>query len=205
MEQYPDADAYSTAFDIVSGGGHHRAATPTSEGYIDPAEEALCGRYPIIPSTATLRRSSVLTLGGFPEGMRIGEDQWLWARMMQCDMRFCFSPMSLVRYSRTASNRSAAIYRSEQSQHSLHELYSAEQRDALNEYIARAAIGKAITQSVRGGSADAANAIRHFAYTKRNCRQLRRLRLTNWLPRPLRPLFDRLYSSLAWLLRKRGL
>lgn len=205
MEQYPDADAYSTAFYIVSGKHRHRAATPDAEGYINPAEEALRGRYPIIPSTATLRRSLVLDIGGFPEGMRIGEDQWLWVSMLQRNAKFCFSPTPLVRYWRTASNRSASIYRSEQTQHSLYELYGPEQDDAINEYIARIAIGKAITQSVRGGSDDARDAICNFSYTKLNRRQLRRLRITNSLPKPLRPSFDWLYSTLAWLLHKRGL
>lgn len=205
IELYPEGDAYSTAFDIVSGKGRHRAATPTTEGYINPAEEALQGRYPIIPSTATLRRSLILDLGGFPEGMRIGEDQWLWARMMQAGAKFCFSTMSLVRYSRTASNRSHSIYRSEQTRHTLYELFDTRQDEILNEYLARAAIGKAITQSVRGGSDDARQVIDNFAYTRLNRRQMRRLRLTNSLPRPLRPAFDWLYSSLAWLLRKRGL
>ena len=71
MEYYPDSDAYSTAFNIVDGDNHTRASAPTTEGYISPANEALRGRYPIIPSTATLRRCTVLRCGGFPEGMRI--------------------------------------------------------------------------------------------------------------------------------------
>lgn len=205
MEYYPDAEAYSTAFDIVSGDKRVRAAVPECEGVINPAEEALRSRYPIIPSTATLLRSAVMECGGFPEGMRIGEDQWLWVRMMQRGCRFVFSPMSLVRYSREASNRSAAIYRAEQSQHSLEGLYSSEQDEQLNEYIARIALGKAITQSVRGGTEDARRAAEKFSYTHLSRRQLYRLRMLNTLPVALRPLVDRLYSTLAWVVRRRGL
>lgn len=205
MEYYPDMEAYSTAFDIVSGKTRTRAAVPDIEGIINLAEEALKSRYPIIPSTATLLRSAVVECGGFPEGMRIGEDQWLWVRMMQRGCRFAFSPMSLVCYSREASNRSAAIYRSEQSQHSLEELYNAEQDSLINEYVARIAIGKAITQSVRGGTEDARRAARKFAYTRLSRRQLRRLRLLNSLPKSLRSSVNGLYSSLAWLIKRRGL
>lgn len=205
MEYYPDADAYSTAFNIVSGESCVAAPVPTSEGYIDVASEALCGRYPIIPSTATLRRSTLLEVGGFPEGMRIGEDQWLWVRMVQCGARFCFSPMRLVRYSRTASNRSASIYRAEHSEHSIEELYNPEQSETLNEYIARIGIGKAITQSLRGGSCDARRAAAIFSYTRRSRRQLRRLKLLNALPMSLRALVDGLYSGLAWVIKRRGL
>ena len=205
MEYYPEADAYSTAFDIVSGTKHVAASTPTTEGYINIAEEALQRRYPIIPSTATLRRETILRAGGFPEGMRIGEDQWLWVKMVQQKAKFCFSPMSLVRYSRTASNRSASIYRAEQSAHTIEELYDPEGDNTLNEYVARIAIGKAITQSVRGGTEDARRAANRFAYTTRSRRQLRRLRLLNALPKALRPMADGLYSMLAWAISHKGL
>jgi hypothetical protein len=205
MAYYPNMEAYSTAFDITSGDSRVRAAVPENEGVVNPAEEALKSRYPIIPSTSTLLRSVVLECGGFPEGMRIGEDQWLWVKMMQRGCRFAFSPMSLVRYSREASNRSAAIYRSEQSAHSLEELYAPTQDATLNEYVARIALGKAITQSVRGGTEDARRAIDKFSYTRLSRRQLCRLRLLNKLPASLRPYLDGLYSLLAWLIKRRGL
>ena len=205
MEYYPEADAYATAFDIVNGTQRVAAPVPTTEGYINIAEEALMRRYPIIPSTATLRREAVLRAGGFPEGMRIGEDQWLWVRMVQQGAKFCFSPMSLVRYSRTASNRSAAIYRAEQSAHSIEELYTSAGDSTLNEYIARIAIGKAITQSVRGGTEDARHVAEVFAYTTRSRRQLRRLRILNSLPKALRPMADGLYALLAWAISRKGL
>ena len=137
--------------------------------------------------------------------MRIGEDQWLWVRMVQQGATFCFSPMSLVRYWRTATNRSAKIYRAEQSEHTIAELYNPCQRSELNEYVARIGIGKAITQCVRGGTEDASQALCDFSYTTKNRRQLRRLRLLNSLPRPLRGYVDGLYSFAAWLLCRRGL
>ena len=205
MTYYPNADVYSTGFDIVNGKHRYKAQTPHTEGYINPAEEALKGRYSVIPSTATLRRCAVLNAGGFPEGMRIGEDQWLWVRIMQQGGTFCFSPMSLVRYWRTATNRSAAIYRKEQSAHTIAELYDAKGDDLLNEYIARIGIGKAITQSVRGGTEDASEAIKAFAYTRLNRRQLERLRALNALPKWLRAPIDGIYCAVAWIIRKRGL
>lgn len=205
MTYYPQADLYSTAFDIVNGERRYRAQTPECEGMINPAEEALCGRYPVIPSTATIRREVLIASGGFPEGMRIGEDQWLWVRLMQRGAQFCFSPMSLVRYSRSASNRSAAIYRAEQTEHSIAELYDAQGDALVNEYVARIGIGKAITQSVRGGTRDAAAAIEAFGYTTRSRRQLRRLRFINALPVWLRGTLNGAYAALAWIVKKRGL
>lgn len=205
MEYYPDADAYATAFDIVNGSERVAAPVPTVEGYINPAEEALRGHYPIIPSTATLRKEAVAAVGGFPEGMRIGEDQWLWVSMLKRGAKFCFSTMSLVRYSREASNRSASIYRSEQSDHSIEELYSTEQDATLNEYIARIALGKAITQSVRGGTEDARRTAKIFAFTRRSRRQLRRLRVLNALPVFIRSIVDGIYRAMAWIIKRKGL
>ena len=205
MTYYPDADAYSTAFYIVNKGRRTLAPLPTTEGYIDPAKEALSGRYPIIPSTATLRKSVVERIGGFPRGMRLGEDQWVWIRMAQEGSRFCFSPEAVVCYSRTASNRSASIYRSEESEHSIVELYREGGDGDINEYVARVGIGKAITQSVRGGTDDAKQALKAFAYTKHNRRQLRRLRVLNALPRWMRPMVDGIYGAMAWIIKKRGL
>lgn len=205
MTYYPDCTLYSTAFDIINNNTRHRAYTPDTEGIVDPAAEALKGRFTAIPSTATVRRTALEEIGGFPEGMRIGEDQWVWVRLQQQGGTFCFSPMSLVRYARTASNRSASIYRKEQSSHTIAELYDATQSDTLNEYVARIGIGKAITQSVKGGSEDASEALRAFAYTRHNRRQLRRLRLLNALPKWLRAPIDNLYRAAAWIVKKRGL
>ena len=205
MTYYPTSDCFSTGFDIVNHDKRIAAPCPEHEGEINPAVESLLGGYPIIPSTATIRRSTLQAIGGFPVGMRMGEDQWVWVRLMQHGAKFCFSPMSLVRYSRTASNRSAAIYRSEQSKHSISELYNPEGDRLTNEYIARIGIGKAITQSVRGGTQDAARAIHDFGYTELNRRQLMRLRITNALPRVLRGVVDGIYRTAAWIITKRGL
>lgn len=205
MEYYPDADAYATAFDIVNNDRRVAAPVPTNEGYVNPAEEALRGRYPIIPSTATLRKSTLEGIGGFPEGMQIGEDQWLWVAMLKRGAKFCFSPMSLVRYWRTASNRSATIYRSERSAHSLEELYDPTGDATTNEYIARIAIGKAITQSVRGGTDDARHTAEVFAFTRCSRRQLRRLKTLNALPVALRPMADGIYRAMAWIIKHKGL
>jgi hypothetical protein len=113
--------------------------------------------------------------------------------------------MPLVCYSRTATNRSASIYRREQTEHSIAELYDASQSELLNEYVARVGLGKAITQSVRGGSGDAREAAKAFSYTKRNGRQLRRLKILNSLPRFMRPMVDGVYSAAAWIIKKRGM
>ena len=139
---YPGCGAYATSFNVDDG--HHLTPgdTPQTEGVVDFFTEAL-SHYVLIPSSTTLRRKPALSLGGFPEGMRLGEDQYLWTKLARTSP-VCFSPARLVRYSKAASNRSAAIYRPEQTRFSFEDLYEPAARDSSNEYVARAALGKAL-------------------------------------------------------------
>mgnify|MGYP003237932331 CR=1 FL=1 len=118
---YPGCGAYATSFNVDDG--HHLTPgdTPQTEGVVDFFTEAL-SHYVLIPSSTTLRREPALSLGGFPEGMRMGEDQYLWTKLARTSP-VCFSPARLVRYSKAASNRSAAIYRPEQTRFSFEDLY----------------------------------------------------------------------------------
>ena len=138
---YPGCGAYATSFNVDDG--HHLTPgdTPQTEGVVDFFTEAL-SHYVLIPSSTTLRREPALSLGGFPEGMRMGEDQYLWTKLARTSP-VCFSPARLVRYSKAASNRSAAIYRPEQTRFSFEDLYEPAARDSSNEYVARAALGSA--------------------------------------------------------------
>lgn len=153
---YPGCGAYATSFNVDDG--HHLTPgdTPQTEGVVDFFTEAL-SHYVLIPSSTTLRRKPALSLGGFPEGMRLGEDQYLWTKLARTSP-VCFSPARLVRYSKAASNRSAAIYRPEQTRFSFEDLYEPAARDSSNEYVARAALGKALVVSAKGGTAEAARA-----------------------------------------------
>lgn len=137
---YPGCGAYATSFNVDDG--HHLTPgdTPQTEGVVDFFTEAL-SHYVLIPSSTTLRREPALSLGGFPEGMRMGEDQYLWTKLARTSP-VCFSPARLVRYSKAASNRSAAIYRPEQTRFSFEDLYEPAARDSSNEYVAPRSTGQ---------------------------------------------------------------
>lgn len=203
VAQYPSCDAYATAFRIRQGERFYPARNPSAEGVVDFFAESL-SRYVLIPSSTTLRREAALAAGGFPEGMRMGEDQYMWTKIARAG-KVCFSPRVCVNYSRSASNRSAASFRAEHTVYSFEDLYDPAADDSSNEYVARAALGKAIVCSVKGGTEEARRAARFFAYTRRNRRLLHRLRLLNALPPLLRPWADNAYNALAWLLAKKGL
>ena len=77
--------------------------------------------------------------------------------------------------------------------------------DLSNEYIARVALGKALVQSVKGGTDEARKAAKFFAYTRLHRRALRKLRILNALPVSWRATALNIYNRLAWAIAKRGL
>ena len=62
-----------------------------------------------------------------------------------------------------ASNRSAASYTPEKTVHSFEELYDPLAPEEDREFVARAALGKALIISTKGGTKEAARAARFFA------------------------------------------
>ncbi len=199
---YPNCGAYATSFFIESGHERVAADTPKEEGIVDFFAEAMC-HYVLLPSATVINRDLVLELGGFPEGMRLGEDQYLWTKIARVS-QVAFSPRRMVIYSREASNRSAAIYRPEQTIHSFEKLYDENESDLSNEYIARVALGKALTESAKGGTRAAARAARFFAYTRLSRRALWKVRILNRMPRFMRPALLSVYNWLAWRIAHKG-
>ena len=136
--------------------------------------------------------------------MKIGEDLYMWIKIAR-RYPVCFSPQPLCRYSKVASNRSASTYTPERTVYSFEELYDPAAPDDEREFIARAALGKALVLSAKGGTEEAARAIRTFSFTKVYRRTLRKVRLLNALPVRWRgPLLD-LYNALAWRIARKGL
>lgn len=71
--------------------------------------------------------------------------------------------------------------------------------------MARAALGKALIISAKGGTKEAARAAEFFGYTKTYRRTLRKVRALNALPAGWRGPVIRLYNALAWRLARKGL
>lgn len=203
IKLYPDCGAYATGFYIVDRKKRVAGRTPRKEGVVDFFAESQ-RNYVLIPSVTTLNRALTLQLGGFPVGMRMGEDQYLWVKIARA-AKVCICPTPLVEYSRAADNRSAAIYRPEVTEYSLEDLYDPTACDLSNEYLARVALGKALVQSVKGGTAKAKQTAKFFGYTTLHRRALRKLQLLNKLPVSWRATILNLYNRVAWLIAKKGL
>ena len=200
---YPGCGAYATSFNVDDG--HHLTPgdTPQTEGVVDFFTEAL-SHYVLIPSSTTLRREPALSLGGFPEGMKIGGDMYMWIKIAR-RYAVCFSPKPLANYTKVASNPTASSYTPERTRYSFEELYDPSAPEEYNEFVARAALGKALIISAKGGTKEAARAAEFFGYTKTYRRTLRKVRVLNALPRSWRGPLIGLYNSLAWRIARKGL
>lgn len=203
MTRHPDCGAYATGFDILNHTTLTAANTPQKEGVVNFFEEAM-RRYVLIPSSTTLDRELALSLGGFPEGMRMGEDQYLWTLLAR-NAPIAFTPCREVIYSRTASNRSATLWQPEVCHTSLEALYDPAASEASNEYVARIALGKGLLVSTRGGTEEARHTLKSFRSTRRNRFAWWKLWLLNNLPMAWRTPLMRGYNRLAWLLARKGL
>ncbi|MEG0807744.1 MAG: glycosyltransferase family A protein [Alistipes sp.] len=204
IEEFPDCGVYCTAFDIVSHEGVFPAKTPAARGVVANFFRDSAHQFIAIPSASCVPRRVFDTVGGFPEGMKIAGDLYMWIKIAH-RYPICFSPKLLALYSRVASNRSAATYTPERTQYSFEELYDATAGADYNEFVARAALGKALIISAKGGTEEAARAARFFAYTKVYRRTLRKVRVLNALPVAWRTPLINLYNALAWRIAKKGL
>lgn len=204
IREFPGCGVYCTAFNIVSHDGRFPARTPERRGVVENFFRDSAHRYIAIPSASCIPRRVFDAVGGFPEGMKIAGDLYMWIKIAR---RFpvCFSPEPLADYSRVASNRSAATYTPERTAYSFEELYDPAAPEEEREFIARAALGKALILSAKGGTAEAARAIRTFSYTKTYRRTLHKVRLLNALPAAWRPALIGAYNALAWRIARNGL
>ncbi len=206
----------------------HPAHTIATRGPVDDFFHASMTAYVSIPSASVIPRRVFELVGGFPEGMRMGGDQYMWIKIAR---RFpvCFSPERLVRYYMAASNRSAAIYKPENTAFSFEDFLDdpaamASPNDSavtplgdkspsgntadnnwMREFVARVALGKALTVSAKGGTEEGLRAERVFAFNRHSRRLWWRLWVLNRLPASWRGRAHALYTDLAWHLARKGL
>lgn len=204
IADYPDAGLYTTAFNIASEDGLHPAPTPSERGLIGDFFLESAHRYIAIPSTSCIRKDVFSEVGAFPAGMKIGEDLHLWIRIAR-RYAVAFSPERMVDYSRTADNRSAAIYTPDNHPAAFEELYDPQASASDREFVARAALGRALVISVKGGTEESQRTACFFSYTRTYRSTLRKIVWLNRLPRPWRAPLMRLYNWLAWKIAKKGL
>jgi glycosyltransferase involved in cell wall biosynthesis len=203
IEEFPSAGIYCTGFDIIKNGKITPGRTPVARGVIADYFGESMSRFVATASSSVLPHEVVERVGGFPEGMRLGGDQYMWTKIA---LRYpiVFSPERLAVVHASASNRSAAIYTPETTAYSFRDFHNPN-NPLLNEYIARVELGKAITATVKGGTDAGRIAERDFDYNSRSRRLWWRLWLLNRLPQRARPAVNEIYNRLAWCFAKKGI
>lgn len=207
--EWPECGIYSTAFEVVSPTGRVRGNCPMERGVVENFWRESMTRYVTIPSATVLPRRVVEELGGFPEGMKMGGDQFMWIKVAS-RYGVCFSPRVLCEYSMVASNRSGAIYTPEKTAYRLEDFFeppyeSREENPWRAEFVAKCAIGKALTLTAKGDAEFGRRVVRNFGYTKHYRRGLRKLRALLALPRCMRGRVHAFYNRMAWRLAHKGL
>jgi len=95
IEDYPDAGLYACNYVYYKPGKTHVALNiPT--GYINyPKSYYESGAMPVTSITAIMSRAVFEEMGGFPLGIKLGEDFLLWAKMaMHYPVAFCEEPLA---------------------------------------------------------------------------------------------------------------
>jgi hypothetical protein len=202
IEEFPGAGLYCGGFEVERGGRLHAGRTPRRRGVVEDYFDAAMRGFVATASSVVLPREVVDRVGGFPEGMRLGGDQYMWTKIA-LERKVVFTPRPVAVIHAGASNRSAAIYSPESTRFSFRDFHDPA-RPAVNEYIARVGLGKAISAVVRGGSDEGRQAERDWSYNRLSRRLWWRLWLLNRLPVGWRPVLNGLYQHLAWLLFRRG-
>ena len=204
IAEYPDCGVYCTGFNIVSAEGSHPARGLDRRGVVADYFRDSAHRYITTSSSVAMPRRVFDEVGGFPEGMKIGGDLYQWITLAR-RYRVCYSPLRAVDYVTAASNRSTAIYTPERTPYSFEELYDPAAPLAEREFVARAALGKALILSAKGDTEAADRAIRTFRFTRTYRRTLRKVQVLNRLPRAWRPAVLALYNRLAWMIARKGM
>lgn len=123
VKKYPQCDVYATHYDIRSLGDNCSPAVVRhlpfqgEDGVLDNYFlVACCSNPPLFTSAILVRKTAIQAVGGFPVGVRSGEDLLTWARLA-------------VRYRIAYSRRSLAIFVFDQ------QLFNDDQRKRAPELI----------------------------------------------------------------------
>lgn len=110
-ELYPDCSVYACNYDFVSPDGTH---TPTiirrlpftgEHGILSNYfEVASCSHPPICSISLMVKKEAMQTIGGFPMGIKWGEDLLTWARLA-CHGTVAYTKRKFAEYHLSPSNR----------------------------------------------------------------------------------------------------
>jgi glycosyltransferase involved in cell wall biosynthesis len=111
ISKFPEAGAYATAYEFVHSDGSVSVpkymAIPEApwEGYMPSYFKSALGVPPVWTSAVTIPKSVFEAVGGFPEGVVLGQDREVWERIAM-KFKVAFTNSIGATYHLEASNRS---------------------------------------------------------------------------------------------------
>lgn len=132
IKEYPDAGLYATNFVYYKPGKTHVEHTNLKTGYINyPEVYARTGSMPVWTGAACMPRKVFDEMGGFPVGIKLGEDFLLWAKTaLEYPVVFCEKPLAYYNNDVPASLRATRNLHAPQ----YHKLFNlAELENAINQ------------------------------------------------------------------------
>ena len=94
IKEYPDAGLYATNYVYYKPGKTH-VALNLERGYMNYPEAYVHGEMPVTSITTCMSRKVFDEMGGFPVGIKLGEDFLLWAKTaLQYKVAFCEKPLA---------------------------------------------------------------------------------------------------------------
>lgn len=94
INEYPDAGLYATNYVYYKPGKTH-VALKLERGYMNYPEAYLHGEMPVWTGAACMPRKVFEAMGGFPVGIKLGEDFLLWAKTaLHYKVAFCEKPLA---------------------------------------------------------------------------------------------------------------
>ena len=94
IKEYPDAGLYATNYVYYKPGKTH-VALKLERGYMNYPDAYLHGEMPVTSITTCMPRKVFDEMGGFPVGIKLGEDFLLWAKAaLHYKVAFCEKPLA---------------------------------------------------------------------------------------------------------------
>lgn len=94
IQEYPDAGIYATNYIYYKPGKTH-VALKLKRGYMNYPDAYLHGEMPVWTGATCMPRRVFDEMGGFPIGIKLGEDFLLWAKtVLQYPVAFCEKPLA---------------------------------------------------------------------------------------------------------------
>ncbi len=194
---YPGCGAYSTGYKMLFDGKIYPCCNKLSDekGPIKNYFLAAFTEPILLPSSSAIPRVIFDRLGGFPEGMRNGEDLWMWIKIA-LEYKICHDPALMSNHE--PAGVATRPYRPDANQRSYMEFFTPGQQD-LNEYIARIQIGVGLEQTKAGYTVLARETARQTAYTRHYRMRWHELRILNAMPAGWRPTMMKAFDDILRL------